>query len=555
MISLQDAIERAKLMADDGGILKQNSYNLLINDIREEDRYPFTMSLVENGLMVRTGNIYRESQAVSDDVVSDVDITELRTILENSGLAVSKDGTVHFYGSSIPGLYKEKLPQTMPLNIAVVIFKQRADIAEKEKEKIDSLQDVLSDLYGKIKMRYETNRTPLISEIDSILNSLDEYKFSITSRSQTTNEIGNLIDQVYDGVMGRKWKNAMGSISNLQSILEEYEVEQMNNNSEFMNVYVTLETLNNMKNENPDSFEEIITGLGGVEAMKKRIMASLKKKSMIAKLDNVFAGGVRVYIGNGYIKNRIRSYIENEYDGENKGDQYYPSLVYYEFLDMIDVDDEGMVKNDMLFDDELNYAMDQMYINYESLKSHRLNPIKEVRFVDGEDLEIYEAYYYHDEADPSVGVHESFDPYDYEEKMEGSSVSKIKSAFDDMFDLVIEDAINNTDFEISSRESGKMKKVSDDDKFDEYQKKIKDEFGIDIYKFKNNLKGGEADGRNITDFDLDQLMMGIRVEMEHADDVMLALEIATDHLAEIDNYYDHLDEMEEEAISNGDDEL
>lgn len=62
-----------------------------------------------------------------------------------------------------------------------------------------------------------------------------------------------------------------------------------------------------------------------------------------------------------------------------------------------------------------------------------------------------------------------------------------------------------------------------------------------------NLEGGKADEVK-TGFDLDQLCKGLRVEMEHTDEPLMALEIAMDHLVEIPDYYDHLERMEKEAL-------
>ncbi|MEJ5227098.1 DUF5661 family protein [Thermodesulfovibrio sp.] len=84
-------------------------------------------------------------------------------------------------------------------------------------------------------------------------------------------------------------------------------------------------------------------------------------------------------------------------------------------------------------------------------------------------------------------------------------------------------------------------------KFEQYRRAIKKEFNIDIAKFKERLKGGKADGKKITKYDLNQLLMGIKVELEHTNDRMTALEIATDHLEEFPDYYTRLLKMEEEA--------
>jgi len=49
------------------------------------------------------------------------------------------------------------------------------------------------------------------------------------------------------------------------------------------------------------------------------------------------------------------------------------------------------------------------------------------------------------------------------------------------------------------------------------------------------------------DVDQDELKLGIKVEMEHTGNKMMAERIALDHLAEIENYYTLLKKMEEDA--------
>lgn len=61
------------------------------------------------------------------------------------------------------------------------------------------------------------------------------------------------------------------------------------------------------------------------------------------------------------------------------------------------------------------------------------------------------------------------------------------------------------------------------------------------------LPGGLADGKSPSDYDPEQLAMGVEVEMEHTDDPDIAREIAMDHLEEIPDYYTRLKEMEAEA--------
>ncbi len=84
-------------------------------------------------------------------------------------------------------------------------------------------------------------------------------------------------------------------------------------------------------------------------------------------------------------------------------------------------------------------------------------------------------------------------------------------------------------------------------KFQEYRKAIKADYGIDIKTYKDTLKGGRADGRDITKYDLQQLLMGIKIEQEHTTNKLRALEISMDHLEEFPDYYTRLTKMEEEA--------
>jgi len=63
----------------------------------------------------------------------------------------------------------------------------------------------------------------------------------------------------------------------------------------------------------------------------------------------------------------------------------------------------------------------------------------------------------------------------------------------------------------------------------------------------NQVQGGKADDKDPVDFDSNQIMIGMGVEMEHTDDPKIALEIAMDHLMEIPDYYTRLNKMEKEA--------
>lgn len=88
-----------------------------------------------------------------------------------------------------------------------------------------------------------------------------------------------------------------------------------------------------------------------------------------------------------------------------------------------------------------------------------------------------------------------------------------------------------------------------DGDFEKYRQAIKKEHGIDIRNYKDSMKGGRADGKRITKYDLNQLIIGIREEQEHTGNKMQAMEIAMDHLEKIPDYYTRLAKMEDEAAN------
>lgn len=64
--------------------------------------------------------------------------------------------------------------------------------------------------------------------------------------------------------------------------------------------------------------------------------------------------------------------------------------------------------------------------------------------------------------------------------------------------------------------------------------------------YEDQVPGGLADDAPDSEFDKDQLARGIKAELEHTDDKVLAKEIAKDHLKEYPNYYDALEKMEDD---------
>lgn len=57
------------------------------------------------------------------------------------------------------------------------------------------------------------------------------------------------------------------------------------------------------------------------------------------------------------------------------------------------------------------------------------------------------------------------------------------------------------------------------------------------------LDGGLGDFKTDNEFDEEQLVKGIKVELEHTNSPYIAKEIAKDHLVQDPRYYDHLEAM------------
>lgn len=64
------------------------------------------------------------------------------------------------------------------------------------------------------------------------------------------------------------------------------------------------------------------------------------------------------------------------------------------------------------------------------------------------------------------------------------------------------------------------------------------------------IPGGKGEGKTAGEFNPDQILMGLKVEMEHTNDPMYALEIVMDHLTEDPEYYTTKDNPEASAQAN-----
>ena len=324
MIDLVDALQRAELMSDDSLLLSEQSYELLVDKINEEDLYPFTIGLVERGIIVKhatattdasvedklvkaaqykqsPGGIWMpdsmedEEYDVQDEDIEEVenddyesylesspfvfpndqqatqpytgeDIESLRETLENAGLRITPEGTVEMFSANIPGIYTDKLPQgPLPLDIAVKYFDQLLDSSDVEQNKLSGLLDLVTRL---------SNQT---SEIEASIEELDNYNYSAASRSESSQAIAAGLQEVRGLLAEGNWTAAQRVLSDLQGTVDAYTGERDSAYDEKLSVVDALDRLADLQEADPQGYAQAIEGLGGMPLAAKRKAYDLPK--------------------------------------------------------------------------------------------------------------------------------------------------------------------------------------------------------------------------------------------------------------------------------------
>jgi len=102
-----------------------------------------------------------------------------------------------------------------------------------------------------------------------------------------------------------------------------------------------------------------------------------------------------------------------------------------------------------------------------------------------------------------------------------------------------EDEFQEPDFDTMGMEQDDMELDTQVDDIEQISQE-KEEIG-------DMLSGGLGDSKSPNEFSPEQIKLGIKVEMEHTDDPMIAVEIALDHLMEDPEYYTRKDDPEASA--------
>ena len=322
MIDLVDALQRAELMSDDSLLLSEQSYELLVDKLEAEDLYPFTLGLVERGIIVKhatattdasvedklvkaaqykqsPGGIWMpdsmedEEYDVQDEDLEEVenddyesylesspfvfpndqqatqpytgeDIESLRETLENAGLRITPEGTVEMFSANIPGIYTDKLPQgPLPLDIAVKYFDQLLDSSDVEQNKLSGLLDLVTRL---------SNQT---SEIEASIEELDNYNYSAASRSESSQAIAAGLQEVRGLLAEGNWTAAQRVLSDLQGTVDAYTGERDSAYDEKLSVVDALDRLADLQEADPQGYAQAIEGLGGMPLAAKRAQSEL----------------------------------------------------------------------------------------------------------------------------------------------------------------------------------------------------------------------------------------------------------------------------------------
>jgi len=283
MISLTEAIEKAYLMSSDGSI-KQDSYNLIANNLDEKDRHAFAMALVDRGVHVRTGssNISKKFQFIAQalpkeedqyidtsnteeeqgndipDASSDIfgDSSQIVNILEEAGIRLTSDGKVEFYKSTLPGLYTDKLPQGMDIPTAIKYYEQMLSSHDNEESRMSSMLDLLSRI---------TSQT---EAIENSLQELDGYNFNPNSKNKYISEIATGINSIREYMLSGNFSYAKKELNKIKELSDYYLNERRQTYDLDLNVIDALDRMADMMEYNPEQYQESIKGLGAIAKRK-----------------------------------------------------------------------------------------------------------------------------------------------------------------------------------------------------------------------------------------------------------------------------------------------
>lgn len=331
MITMQDALERAKLSADESGYISQYMYNQLIDQLEESEHHAFTLALVDLGIQtkfasrakkrtarsilerLKRAQTYQQSEggiwmpqsydepdepeepaeqlpqgaveeAVPDNadenIIDYYDVDYLLEILTNAGIGVDSEGNVKFYKSNVPGIFTDQIPMTpMPMEKALKLLQGRAKAVGNEQTRVHDLQDLLAGLTGEFN-DVELSFDDLLTDLSDIQDRLNKYNYQERSPDPAISEIATSLSGLRDYLLGLEPELESiysdldlqsGGIKDLQGQLDNYFQTQYDVTDEKTEVVDAMEALMDIRSYDPEEFAEYTQGMGGVAARFKRL--------------------------------------------------------------------------------------------------------------------------------------------------------------------------------------------------------------------------------------------------------------------------------------------
>jgi hypothetical protein len=416
MISLSDAIERAKLAADNSGLLSAYTYDQLVDQLDFSDKHSFTMGLVDLGIVTKHGSyegeehiasvldhdyrdedeydekaVERQSSIIeefvkvaqqfvqspgglwtpsswdedeTDEDAAEFDsyldapvddfksvqthddmperefdieqIEQLQEVLEKNGISVDKDGNVKQFKSNMPGIYVKEIPlKPIPLDQAIERFTGEAEAVQKEQERVKGLQDILASLNRDF-VGIGSASQDLLKKFDDSMVNLEKFRYSEQSKDENVRSIAQGLGSVRKYLtesteplddLQHGLKEYSDTIQGLQGRLDNYYQSQYEKTDAKFEVVDALGRLKEMMEKDPESFNKAVSGLGGISASFREVVASMwnSKQSAFGDEHGIMdeaevSGSAEVMIGEDYILNFFEQKVgdptlaENLYD-------------------------------------------------------------------------------------------------------------------------------------------------------------------------------------------------------------------------------------------------
>lgn len=299
-IQLNDAIERAKLAADDTGMLSPYIYQMILKSLPEGERYYFTLGLVDLGIQTKFASkederhmksVLKRSLRFTNKQLKDVrkesqaahesgDIGVYLDALSEIGLHINQEGLVSFYNFNIPGVYMDKIP------MRPVTMEQAKDILEKKYSTSDKGVDTVTGLLDSV-ARINTalkNARDSLTEIYNESNNLTELMQNSHYNNRSPDEdirnavitleglteylnglSENGLDEISRNLMGFEdyINNSFDSLDYLRYTRDEMSIK----NYDYSQV---LTNLIEIRDSDPEYFYDSVRGMGGIIGKLKR---------------------------------------------------------------------------------------------------------------------------------------------------------------------------------------------------------------------------------------------------------------------------------------------